>query len=104
MCWIPILLAGTSLLALPHPHLAAPHTIAHPSDGPADRVSQTSAPEGNLPADRYLELRTQTLAHAHLIAGPRLKNPSLANGGLDRSFAAIRKRGGQYLVARRAAR
>lgn len=86
MCWIPLLLAGTSLLALPLPHLGAAHALTHASVAPTHHLSQTSPPEGNLPPDRYLELRIQTMARAHLIAGPRLKNPNLANGGFDRSF------------------
>lgn len=78
MRWIPLNLAGILLLALPH-SLAAAHVVA---------VSgQSAPPEGNLPASRYLELRTQTLAHSRLIAGPRLRNPNLAAGGLDRSVA-----------------
>jgi hypothetical protein len=87
MCWIPLIFVGTSLLALPHP-LAVAGTIASRSPAaPAARSTQTTPPEGNLPAADYLELRTQTLAHARLIAGTRLKNPSLATGGLDRDIA-----------------
>lgn len=87
MCWIPFVLAGTSLLALPQP-LAAPRTVTSPTVvALASHSAQTGSPEGNLPASRYLELRRQTLTHARLIAGPRLKNPSLATGGLARSIA-----------------
>ena len=87
MCCIPLILAGTSLLSLPHP-LPAPHTIVSRSAAaPAALSTQTGPPEGNLPASRYLELRTQTLVHARLIAGPRLKNPNLAASGFDRNIA-----------------
>src|SRR6185503_6864634 len=41
--------------------------------------------DGNLPASLYLELRRQTLAHARLIAGPRLKKPNVGAGGLERN-------------------
>jgi hypothetical protein len=86
MRWIPLILAGISLLALPHPFAAAcviaPRSVA----APAIHSAQTTPPEGNLPPSRYLELRTQTLARARLIAGPRLKNPNLT-GGLDRNIA-----------------
>jgi hypothetical protein len=87
MCWIPIILAGISLLALPQP-LAAPRIVTSPTVvALASHSAQTGSPEANLPASRYLELRRQTLTHARLIAGPRLKNPSLATGGLARSIA-----------------
>ena len=88
MCWIPLLLAGTSLMALPHPRIAAEHTTPR-APTTVSAFAQTSSPEGNLPTARYVELRTQTLAHARLIAGPRLKNPGVANGGLDRSVFVI---------------
>ena len=51
----------------------------------ATRPIQTGAPEGNLPPDRYQQLRMQTLAHTRLITGPRIKNPRLADGGFDRN-------------------
>ena len=87
MCRIPLIPAGTLLLALPHP-LAAARTITSPSViAWTTHSAQTGSPEGNLPASRYLELRKQTLTDARLIAGPRLKNPNLTTGGLDRSVA-----------------
>ena len=49
---------------------------------------QTGAPEGSLPADRYQQLRMQTLAHARLITGPRIKNPRLVDVGFDRNVVA----------------
>lgn len=74
-------------MALPHP-LAAPCALVLRSTlSTTSPSAQASTPEGNLPVSRYLELRTQTLAHARLIAGPRLKNPTLASGGLDRNTA-----------------
>jgi len=86
MCWIPLILAGTSLMALPHPFAAA-RTLAPRSTLPTISLSpQAISSEGNLPSSRYLELRTQTLAHARLIAGPRLRNPNLAAGGFDRNI------------------
>lgn len=88
MCGIPVIFAATSLLALPQPFTSA-RTIASRSV-PAPAVSaQSPSSEGSLPGSRYLELRIQTLGHARLIAGPRLKNPNLASGGLDRSSATI---------------
>ena len=85
MRWLPLILAGILLPAFPQ--LLDAGALAHSSGGtePARSV-QTTSPEGNLPASRYLELRTQSLVHARLIAGPRLKNPNL-NGGLDRTIA-----------------
>jgi hypothetical protein len=88
MCWIPLVLAGTSLLALPHPPAFARTVASGSAPGAASPTIQTGDPEGNLPASRYLELRMQTLAQARLIAGPRLKNPNLATGGLDRNAVA----------------
>ena len=86
MCWIPLILAGTSLLALRNP-IAAACAAASRSTAAAPLSAQTGVPEGNLPTSRYLELRTQTLAHARPISGPRLKNPNLTTGGLDRNTA-----------------
>ena len=77
------------MLVLPHPP-ASPHTVASASSlGAPSPTTQTGVPEGSLPASRYLELRTQTLAHARLISGPRLKNPNLAPGGVDRNSATV---------------
>lgn len=79
------ILAGTPLLAFPCAQLGGACSAHPPALAPAANRAQTS-PEGNLPADRYLALRTQTLGHAHLIVGPRLKNPNLSSGGIDRSI------------------
>lgn len=88
MFWIPVVLAGTSLLALPHP-LKATDSIRSPSTlASASFPTQISQAQGQLPASLYARLRTQTLAHASLIAGPRLKNPNVGPGGLDRHMAA----------------
>lgn len=54
----------------------------------ATKPIQTGAPEGNLPPDRYQQLRMQTLAHTRLITGPRIKNPRLPDGGFDRNIVA----------------
>ncbi len=76
-------------MALPHLHCAAAHSVAFVSAAsPAAHPPQTVPVEGNLPASSYLELRKQTLAHARLISGPRLKNPNLASGGIDRGMAS----------------
>lgn len=83
---VPLILAGTSLMALPQ-CFAAAGTIVSRSIPSAAVPAQSAISEGSLPAARYLELRTQTLGHARLIAGPRLKNPNLASGGLDRDIA-----------------
>jgi len=89
MCWIPLCLAGTSLLALPHLQYAAGRSFALASAAsPPAYSAQTTQAEGNLPTSSYLELRKQTLAHARLISGPRLKNPNLASGGIDRGIAS----------------
>lgn len=86
MCRIPLILAGTSLLALPQPLAGAGSIAARLAPAPA-QSTQSTMPDGNLPPSRYSELRTQALAHARLIAGPRLRNPNLASGGLDRNTA-----------------
>jgi hypothetical protein len=54
----------------------------------AAKSTRNGQPESNLPPDRYQQLRLQTLAHAALIAGPRIKNPRIADGGLDREVVA----------------
>jgi len=58
------------------------------SEAGAHKSVQKAQPEGNLPADRYQQLRLQTLAHARVITGPHIKNPRIADGGLDRDVAA----------------
>jgi hypothetical protein len=89
MHWISPRLAGTSLLAFPNLQCAAAHVFAFALfASPAAHSPQTSSAEGNLPTSSYLELRKQTLAHARLISGPRLENPSLASDGIDRSIAS----------------
>lgn len=88
MSWISLYLAGTSLLALPHLHRAAQGNAVSSSASSVAYSAQTASAEGNLPASTYLELRKQTLAHARPISGPRLKNPALASGGIDRVMAA----------------
>src|SRR4051812_14386074 len=88
MNWISLCLAGTSLLALPHLHRAAQGNTVSSSASLFVHSAQTASAEGNLPASTYLELRKQTLAHARLISGPRLKNPNLAAGGIDRGIAS----------------
>ncbi|WP_348263419.1 hypothetical protein P8935_02425 [Telmatobacter sp. DSM 110680] len=72
-----------------------PSSIAGLSEGlfrefamAAGKTTQSGQPEGSLPADRYQQLRLQTLAHARLITGPRIKNPRIAAGGLDRDVVA----------------
>ena len=85
MWWVPLILVGTSLLALPRSAASARPAASRSAAGTqSPRMVST---DGNLPASLYLELRTQTLAHARLIAGPRLKNPNLGAGGLDRNAA-----------------
>src|ERR1700750_2857899 len=101
MCWILLCLAGTSLLALPHLHCAAAHNVAFVSAASSAALSSQTAPvEGNLPASSYLELRKQTLAHARLISGPRLKNPNLVPGGIDRGMASVLAEERAYRLSR----
>lgn len=83
---VPLILAETSLMALLQFFAAARTTTARAVPTPA-ASAQSPSSEGSLPTSRYLELRAQTLGHARLIAGPRLKNPNLASGGLDRNLA-----------------
>ena len=58
------------------------------SEARVDKSVQSAQPEGNLPTDRYQQLRLQTLSHARPITGPRIKNPRIADGGLDRDVLA----------------
>src|SRR3954452_21044265 len=88
MCWLSLCLAGTSLLALPHLHRAAQGSALAWSASTVSHSGQSTPAEGNLPASTYLALQKQTLAHARLISGPRLKNPALASGGIDRGIAS----------------
>jgi hypothetical protein len=62
--------------------------LSRAAETPAAKITQSAQPEGSLPADRYQQLRLQTLAHARLITGPRIKNPRIADGGLDRDVVA----------------
>ena len=87
MCRVRLLIAGSLLLVFPHPLVAAGTLLTRSIVAAPSSSTQTGLPEGNLPASRYLELRAQTLARARLIAGPRLKNPNLTTGGLDRNTA-----------------
>jgi hypothetical protein len=88
MRWDSLLLAGTALLALPYAQ-PTPARAGYPAAAAFAPNRAQANPEGNLPADRYLELRTRTLGHAHLIAGPRLKNPNLSSRGIDRNISVI---------------
>lgn len=45
---------------------------------------QASVAANNLPADRYKELRNQTLAHANVLSGPRIRNPHISTSGVSR--------------------
>ncbi len=45
--------------------------------------------EGRLPVSKYEELRRLAMAHAGGISGPRLKNPRMSFGGIDREVAMI---------------
>lgn len=45
---------------------------------------QASVVANNLPADRYKELRSQTLAHANVLSGPRIRNPHISTSGMSR--------------------
>ena len=87
MRWISLVLAGTSLLALHHWPASARPIVSRSAVRAPSPVTQTGVPNGNLPISRYLELRTQTLTSARVIVGPRLKNPNLTSGGLERRVA-----------------
>ena len=45
---------------------------------------QASVAANNLPADQYKELRNQTLAHANVLSGPRVRNPHISASGMSR--------------------
>ncbi len=84
-----LILASTSLWLGTQSSLATDPSKKSKGGSGASRVVQMMSAEVNTQTGQYERMRTQTLAKARMIVGPKTRNPHLATTGVETSVLAV---------------